>query len=60
MNAHLTIEAVSLFPAVTILWVLSFCATCVGHHAPDYVQDSMHRTILQSNLNTLTLTLSRG
>ena len=32
------IEALSLFPAATIVWVLLFSLTCVGHYAPDFTQ----------------------
>ena len=39
-------EAVSFFPAATILWVLLFCAMWVGLYAPDYAQDAMHHPVL--------------
>ena len=41
----LLIEAVNIFPVVTILWVLSFCVTCVCHYTPIYAQDAMHHPI---------------
>ena len=47
LQVQASLEAVSLFHAATILWVLSFCMTCGGHYAPDYVQDATHHTILQ-------------
>ena len=40
-------DAISLFPTATILWVLSFCVTCIGHYAPNNAQDAMHHVFLQ-------------
>ena len=40
-------EAVGLFPMVTIMWILSFCVTCVRHNIPNCAQDATHYAILQ-------------
>ena len=55
INAFVTVskEAVSPFPAVTLLWVLSFCSTCIGHYAPNFAQDAMFRIILQSRVKAV-------
>ena len=37
--------------AATVLWVHSFCVTCIRSYAPDYVQDTVHHTVLQSCIN---------
>ena len=42
-------RGLSIFPAVTILWVLSFCVTCAGHFPPNYTQDAKHCAILTAH-----------
>ena len=47
----INIEAVSLFLAANILWVLSFCVTCVGHYAPDYAHAPRKSAVLRQRGN---------
>ena len=59
---YLLIEAISLFPVTTMLWVLSVCMKWVSHYTPNYAQDATHQAILQSCVNvaiTATTKLSR-